>query len=202
VGRFNFYHPIRLLVNPIRDRIRARRVDPLSIQRSVLLAEEDRCAKRKRWHVLADLVHEHCPKSDAVVVELGVRTGHTSAHLLKYCPQIRSLYAVDLEPLPPDRRWVLALHCFHFVQGDSAAAAASFDDESVDLVFIDADHSEEGVRRDIAAWLPKLRLGGILSGHDYGSTHHAGVTRAVDDFARRHWHPLEVDANRVWWTVR
>jgi predicted O-methyltransferase YrrM len=47
-----------------------------------------------------------------------------------------------------------------------------------DLVFLDGDHSYEGCRDDIFAWWPKVRPGGILCGHDYGSFN--GVTRAVN----------------------
>ena len=36
-----------------------------------------------------------------------------------------------------------------------------------DLVFIDADHSYEAVKQDIANWKPKIKAGGILAGHDY-----------------------------------
>ena len=35
-----------------------------------------------------------------------------------------------------------------------------------DFVFIDGDHRYESVRRDIQAWLPKVRPGGIMGGHD------------------------------------
>lgn len=37
---------------------------------------------------------------------------------------------------------------------------------SIDLVFIDGDHSYEGVSRDVAYWMPALRRGGILPLHD------------------------------------
>jgi predicted O-methyltransferase YrrM len=46
-----------------------------------------------------------------------------------------------------------------------------------DLIFIDADHRYRPVRRDIRAWRPLLREGGILSGHDIGWP---GVRKAVD----------------------
>jgi predicted O-methyltransferase YrrM len=49
----------------------------------------------------------------------------------------------------------------------SLEAAAEITDGSLDLVFIDADHSGAAVRADIAAWQPKLKPGGILSGHNY-----------------------------------
>jgi predicted O-methyltransferase YrrM len=52
------------------------------------------------------------------------------------------------------------------LQRDSVEAADEIADASLDLVFIDADHSYAGVRRDIAAWRVKLRPGGILCGHD------------------------------------
>jgi hypothetical protein len=47
---------------------------------------------------------------------------------------------------------------------------------NLDFVFIDADHTEEAVRADIEAWLPKVRPGGLLAGHDYDRW---GVTAAV-----------------------
>lgn len=58
----------------------------------------------------------------------------------------------------------------------SSDAAGHFTDESLDLVFIDDDHSYAGVCGSINAWLPKVRRGGILAGHDVGSR---GVDRAI-----------------------
>jgi hypothetical protein len=49
----------------------------------------------------------------------------------------------------------------------TADASRHVDDGSLDFVFIDADHSTEGVRADINAWRPKIRAGGVLFGHDY-----------------------------------
>lgn len=65
------------------------------------------------------------------------------------------------------------------VKDDSAKAAVRFEDASVDFVFIDANHSYEHVKADIEAWRPKVRVGGMLAGHDYGEP--CGVKQAVDE---------------------
>lgn len=63
----------------------------------------------------------------------------------------------------------------------SEQAAEFFEDRYFDLVFIDGDHRYEAVKRDIELWLPKVRAGGIISGHDYGARKFEGVTRAVGE---------------------
>lgn len=50
---------------------------------------------------------------------------------------------------------------------ESVAAAATFADKSLAFVYLDGDHSFDGVRRDLTAWWPKVQSGGILAGHDY-----------------------------------
>ncbi len=52
------------------------------------------------------------------------------------------------------------------IQLPSHVAASDFSDQSLDMVFVDGDHSTESVRRDIAVWKPKVRAGGILAGDD------------------------------------
>lgn len=64
------------------------------------------------------------------------------------------------------------------LKGDTVAMADQVADASLDFVFIDADHTEAGVRRDIAAWVPKVRAGGMALGHDL---HWTTVRRAIDD---------------------
>ena len=62
----------------------------------------------------------------------------------------------------------------------SLEAAATYEDESLDAVYIDAAHDYESVKADIAAWGPKIKPNGILAGHDYRNGF-PGVDRAVDE---------------------
>ena len=66
------------------------------------------------------------------------------------------------------------------IKGFSDKVAVYFTDEYFDFVFIDADHTYDQVKKDILAWLPKVKSGGIIAGHDYGNKG-TGVKRAVDE---------------------
>jgi len=48
----------------------------------------------------------------------------------------------------------------------SAEALRIFNDETLDFVFIDADHRYKAVKRDIVGWWQKLKTGGMICGHD------------------------------------
>jgi len=61
---------------------------------------------------------------------------------------------------------------------ESTKAAETFIDESLDFIFIDAGHTFEEVLADITAWLPKVKQGGIIGGHDF-STNWPGIEMAV-----------------------
>lgn len=51
-------------------------------------------------------------------------------------------------------------------RGESVRSAELHRHRSLDLVFIDGDHRREMVRKDVQAWLPKIRYGGVIAGHD------------------------------------
>jgi hypothetical protein len=69
---------------------------------------------------------------------------------------------------------------FKLIRKSSVKAALDFENASLDLVFIDAIHTYESVKKDIETWLPKVRVGGCLSGHDY-SVEFFGVIQAVNE---------------------
>lgn len=68
---------------------------------------------------------------------------------------------------------------FNVIVGKSDESSKLFEDNSVDVIFIDAGHSYDAVIQDIKSWLPKIKDGGIMSGHDYNSW--TGVNTAVNE---------------------
>ena len=65
-----------------------------------------------------------------------------------------------------------------------------FNDEMLDWIYIDGDHSYEGCLRDLENSLKVVKQGGLILGDDYGWPNakwsKPGVTKAVDEFINRH----------------
>lgn len=72
-------------------------------------------------------------------------------------------------------------HVINPIQLSSVEAAKLYDDKSLDFVFIDGNHGYDAVINDIMAWLPKIKNGGWIGGHDYNHPSLPGVTQAVQD---------------------
>lgn len=82
----------------------------------------------------------------------------------------------------------------------SAQAASSVQERSLDFVFIDADHSYPGCVADIALWRMKIRIGGLLCGHDYDHPTRTkfGVKRAVDEAVAHNGWKLDLGKDMTW----
>ncbi|APW60822.1 class I SAM-dependent methyltransferase [Paludisphaera borealis] len=145
----------------------------------------------------------------AVFVEVGCLAGRSTCYLaakIRESGKAITLYAVDTgrgsasdmtgQDIAPSLGGSMAgvFHCNLISCGvddlvvpiftTSVRAANLFQAGSVDLCFIDADHSYESVMEDLRTWWPKVKPGGILAGHDYRQTAHwlLGVTPAVHEF--------------------
>jgi inositol phosphorylceramide mannosyltransferase catalytic subunit len=143
------------------------------------------------------------------IVEVGVYAGQSAAFLgveLMRCSRPCKIDLVgafhggplalanNLRPITPVRGEI--------VSGDSAASAARYEDGAVDAVLLDANQDYEGVSKDIDAWRPKVRAGGILAGHDF-CPKYPGVVRAVTErFARWEvWRGFEFGPDRYHYPV-
>ena len=68
------------------------------------------------------------------------------------------------------------------VRATSKKASELFEDNSLDFVYIDANHAYDFVKEDIQLWYPKVKSGGFIGGHDIDQTEEFnGVRKAVDE---------------------
>ena len=124
-----------------------------------------------------------------VGAEIGVCRADNFLTLLHNCPNIKTLYGVDsykpyVDFLVPGsvnqreadeckaiaelrRKYSGCEEKIIFYEEDSIAAAERIEDESLDFVFLDAYLSYEQVVRELFAWYPKVKNGGLVSGHDW-----------------------------------
>jgi predicted O-methyltransferase YrrM len=124
-------------------------------------------------------------------VEVGVYEGRFSKLMLERC---------DLDMLSSIDPWLNADGDFDDVVYEKAVtrlapyedhskliidrspeAAHAFEDKSLDFVFIDGEHSYEATKADMEAWLPKVKPGGILAGHDYANRGNSICKRFITD---------------------
>lgn len=139
-----------------------------------------------------------------VVAEIGVAGAHFTKQILATWPTCSRLFAVDCwgpfdgnhitdseqeERFQQVTRDLSQYANVTIIREYSHAAAASVPDESVDCIYIDADHSYAAVLLDLRSWLPKLKKNGIMAGHDYGMS---SVKSAVDEFCAENNFELRV----------
>jgi predicted O-methyltransferase YrrM len=118
------------------------------------------------------------------VVEIGSFRGISTEVFLLFAAQViavdpwrglDALYQAFLQRVTPYPH-------LQVVRDVSIAAVARFPAESFDLVYIDGQHDYGSVKADLRAWLPKVRKGGWIAGHDYSSQIDNGdVIRAVNE---------------------
>lgn len=131
-------------------------------------------------------------------VEIGVLEGDTSKYLLTNNSHL-ILYLID--PLPKRKELIANIDEFQdrvkIIELKSDEAVKIFNKCELDFAWIDGDHSYEQVKRDIRNYLPLIKKGGIIGGHDYDSPAYPGVKQAVDeifDITK-----IEKTVDFVWW---
>lgn len=153
---------------------------------------------RNRWEIVADLINKN---NFTRIAEVGVSRGENASEILKRCPQIKKFYLIDIDFSVFDRGLFAGY-------GDKIrlcnANGCWIEPGGYDLVFIDAEHTYEAVKKDIEKWRCPLAIGGIICGHDYLDFEQPGygVNKAVDEvFPNRNLEDdiLEDGRIKVWW---
>jgi hypothetical protein len=170
----------------------------------------------KHWQIISDLINENDLK---IIAEIGVWKSHFVRGIFYRCKELEQYWAIDQWCLVgpehgrmhkrTEQDWDdLYKYCcglmiyyppLRALRMKSLEAVTIFPDGYFDLVYIDASHFYEDAKEDITIWLPKVKEGGFISGHDYGSHRksHRGVTFAVDEVLGADGLTLERDS--VWY---
>ena len=149
----------------------------------------------RRMHFLARLIRREKLEK---IVELGIRDDNAYFFLLEKCPGIK-LVGIDTRNKvtyvknEPNKRAERYGARAMLLKGDTDEFVDQFIDNSVDLIFIDIDHTYDSIKIHILNWRPKIRSGGFLTGHDI---HWPEVRDAVDEFVIQY----EVGPDNVWYT--
>lgn len=156
---------------------------------------------------LVHLINLHLG-NEIVGAELGVFRAVTFCTLLQNCPSIKMLYGIDayvpytdylkhpydgtpaysIDAKQIEYIRLTACHNIEFsgccdratiVQEDSSVAVNRFPDGYFDFIFVDTYMTYEQAAKDLKDWYPKLKKGGLFSGHDYMTS---PIQRAVGEF--------------------
>lgn len=152
-----------------------------------------------------------------VGAEIGVNRGKFSKWL---CHKVRplKLFLIDpylsyqeygeysnqdgLDAIYEEAQVRLARYNCEFVKKKSMDAIGDFNDNSLDFVYIDANHAFEFVVNDIAEWSKKVKSGGIVSGHDY-TNYMREVKIAVDGWVQvKRIKPWFLTGHACWFWIK
>jgi hypothetical protein len=145
-----------------------------------------------------DMAELFCEFGYKIGAEIGVRRGNYS---LTLCEKIAGLklYCVDPWISDPDIKSQdtqnknkkvtfsrLKNYDVEYLEKTSEEALKDIPDSSLDFVYIDALHDFDNAMFDIIGWNRKVKIGGILSGHDFYRWPRFKIIPAVEAFAKAH----------------
>lgn len=156
---------------------------------------------------------------NVVGLEIGVCKGENIVHFLEHTNKIDKIHCID--PYLPYMDWVgpvtqedmnlyldITMKNFEphkdkivFYKETSDTCVHKFQDEQFDYIFIDGDHSYEGVKKDLNNYYSKVKKGGVFSGHDINLS---SVQQAVKEFREQNLitNPISFTDVNVWYWVK
>lgn len=149
-------------------------------------------------HTREDLARVFNELGYRVGAEIGVKHGHFSKVLLDTIPDLK-MFCIDpwcafgrsVNQGRAERRYqqakeLLSPYKATLMRMTSMEAVEEIPNDSLDFVYIDGLHDFDSVMLDLIHWTPKVRVGGIVSGHDYVHHFEGGVIQAVNAYTYAH----------------
>lgn len=162
-----------------------------------------------------ELIYNHCFEfKNPIIVEVGSAHGASSTILAEAAQELKgSLYCIDSFPedyYGQEKFGEYGYQAFKknvldkygklvtFIRGTSSDVKDAQFGGAIDILFIDGDHSYQGVRNDLRILIPKLRSGGYVAFHDYNNNAaFPGVKKAADEFTKE-WPTEEWPTESEW----
>lgn len=176
-----------------------------------------------RWYALPEIFKELGYKIGA---EIGVEKGRYSVRLCEKIPGLK-LFSIDawagykgyrehvsqekLDGFYKTAQERLSPYDCDIIRGYSMNVVKDFEDESLDFVYIDSGHNFVNVANDIFEWEKKVRVGGVVSGHDYRRhkphrTYQCHVVQVVNAYTSAFrispWFIIHGDKSPSWFWVK
>lgn len=166
---------------------------------------------------LEEVLVKHFGDKKFVGAEIGVCLAATTELFMKKVPNIEKYYAIDSYPAYTDwngadfneeRQSLMKQYAvdvlkpyadkIEFVYEDSTEYSQKVEDNSLDFIFIDGDHSYEGFLRDLQNYFSKVKSGGIVSGDDISLV---AIQKGLQEFFKGS--KVEINTNnKMWYLVK
>jgi predicted O-methyltransferase YrrM len=127
------------------------------------------------------------------IVEIGAFTGDSTIIFAKNFKMVYSIdpfesgigginNTVDMKQIfKTFKQNIKGFNNIGIIKDFSFNAVKTFEDHSIDVVYIDGLHTYQAVKRDLIDWIPKIIKGGFCTGHDYHRKKFPGVVKAVSE---------------------
>lgn len=149
---------------------------------------------------IISVLKQYFKNKRVIGIEIGTRCANCTVSLLEAYPLLRGICTIDTWKHFPGAQFVAGKdQAYHDEQKKVAIERlALYSDrvkilnidcneaykriaEKVDFVWIDGHHTYEQVKKDILNYMPLIKSGGMMGGHDYGTMASPGVKEAVDE---------------------
>ena len=129
----------------------------------------------------------------SIVVNVGAGAGTSALAIIEQRPDLAvTFYTVDMrDDDNPFGGMLNELHAFqnakmehllpNQIKGDSSTVGNEWDKGEIAFLIIDADHTTDGLTKDIQSWLPHLAIGGLVALHDYKRDVWPDVAAVIDN---------------------
>lgn len=126
------------------------------------------------------------------IFEFGTYMGRTTYHLVGATPETR-VTTLDLPPEGGSKTWPNLGNVYKGTEREARITQILCDShkfdptpyaKQMDFIYVDGDHSYEGVKNDTLKAMEMLAPGGTMMWHDYGPSSDLGLTRFFVEFTR------------------